>query len=139
MVKKTLILIFTILCCFNMNIKSIYLHTKSYKNEYCMSKDIEIDDSIHISYLITGDSDEEKIDAKFGSPENNTIKERLNESGGEFKIIARETGKHTLCFFVPKPGENFISFEFYTTQEKGHTLDMAKDGMKKIILYFIFP
>jgi hypothetical protein len=92
-----------------------------------MTKEIELEDSIHISYLITGDSDEEKIDAKFTSPEGNLIQEKLNESGGEIKITARESGKHKLCFFVPKPGQSYISFEFYTIQEKGHTLDMAKD------------
>ena len=123
MVKKFLILILTILSTTN----SIYLHTKAYKNEYCMTKDIELEDNINISYLITGDSDEEKIDAKLLDPEGTLIQERNAENAGEFKQIARKSGTHKVCFFVPKPGENFISFEFFTTEEKGHTLDMAKD------------
>ena len=110
------------------NICSIYLHTKTYKNEYCMKKEINDDDTITISYLITGDSDEEKIDAKLTGPRGDLLEEKLNQSGGEIKLVTKEHGDFTLCFFVPKPGENFISFEFFTAMEKGHTLDMAKDG-----------
>ena len=93
-----------------------------------MRKEIEENDSITISYLITGDSDEEKIDAKLTDSKGSLIEEKLNQSGGEIKQTAKEQGTYTLCFFVPKPGENFISFEFFTAFEKGHTLDMAKDG-----------
>lgn len=124
MVKKILLIILAVIS----GINTIYLHTKSYKMEYCMTKDIDENDYINISYLITGDSDEEKIDAKLTSPKGQLMDEKLNESGGEIKMIARESGIHKLCFFVPKPGESFISLEFFTSQEKGHTLDMAKDG-----------
>ena len=108
-INQILLSIFAILS----NINSIYLHTKKNKNEYCMSKFIDVDDSITISYLITGDSDEEKIDAKFTDPKGSLIEEKMNESGGEMKHTAREQGTHKLCFLVPKPGENFISFEFF--------------------------
>ena len=93
-----------------------------------MTKDVEENDNINVSYLITGENDEEKIDAKLESPKGSIIVERVSEKGGDFKQVARETGTHKLCFFVPKPGENFISFEFFTLEEKGHALDMAKDG-----------
>lgn len=134
---KKLIIFLTIFALIS-NIYSIYLHTKAYKNEYCMSKDIDENDTITISYLITGDSDEEKIDAKLHDPQGALIAERLNESGGEIKHIVKEHGVHKLCFYVPKPGENFISFEFFTAYEKGHTLDMAKDGKLYNFLKFLF-
>ena len=134
-INQILLSIFAILS----NINSIYLHTKKNKNEYCMSKFIDVDDSITISYLITGDSDEEKIDSKFVGPEGSLIGEKTNESGGLMKFVAKQKGEHKLCFFVPKPGENFISFEFFTANEKGHTLDMAKDGNQlRIIILFEF-
>lgn len=126
MVKLLLCMaLFTIICSLT---NSIYLHTKSYKNEYCLQKTIDSDDNIRLSYLITGDSDEEKIDARLFDPNNNAIFERRNESGGELQHKASESGVYRLCFFVPRPGDNYISFEFYTDYEKGHTLDMAKDG-----------
>ena len=93
-----------------------------------MTKHIEMDDYINISFLITGDNGEEKMDAKIENPKGSIIEEKIKVSGGDFKIIARGPGNYELCFYVSKPGENFISFEYFTTQEKGHTLDMAKDG-----------
>jgi len=115
--------ILSILC----TMSSIYLHTKSYKNEYCSQKQIDSDDNIRVSYLITGDSEEEKVDARLFDPNNNIVFDRKNENGGEFQKKAIESGLYKLCFYVPKPGENYISFEYFTDFEKGHTLDMAKD------------
>lgn len=133
MLKKLLILLI-IICFVNKSIYSIYLHTKSYKNNYCMTKKLDNEDEIHISYLITGDSDEEKVDAKLTSPTGQLIQEKLNENAGEFKLTIRESGNHELCFNVPKPGSSYVSFEFYSHSEKGHTLDMAKD--RKFFLNF---
>lgn len=110
-------------------ISSIYIHTKSYKHEYCMTKDITESDTVHVSYIITGDNDEEKIDAKFTNPEGGIVQEITNQSGGDIKHVVTHSGIYKICFHVPKPGENFISLEFYTIMEKGHTLDMAKDGI----------
>jgi hypothetical protein len=129
MVKKALILIISIITCINININSIYLHTKPNKNDYCMGKDVNNEDNIHISYLITGDSGEEKINVKLMGPNDEIIESKLNENSGEIKYIAKELGRYILCFNVPTPGETYISFEYYTTQEKGHTLDMVKDGI----------
>jgi hypothetical protein len=126
MVKKLLLCITQFSILFSLA-NSIYLHTKSYKNEYCLQKTIDADDNIRLSYLITGDSDEEKVDARLFDPNNNPIFERKSESGGEYKHKASESGVYRLCFFVPKPGDNYISFEYFTDYEKGHTLDMAKD------------
>lgn len=108
-------------------VSSIYLQTKSYKNEYCMSKVIDSDDTIKISYLITGDSDEEKIDATLSDPNNQVVFSKKGESGADATHKAQTQGTYHLCFFVPQPGENYISFEFFTEGEKGHIVDMAKD------------
>ena len=93
-----------------------------------MSKDVYLDDNVHISYLITGDNGEEKFNVKFMNPVGEIIDEKLNENQGELKYTVKESGAHKLCFYVPTPGENYISFEYYTLEEKGHTLDMVKDG-----------
>ncbi len=135
MAKKKLLLslaLYAIICSLA---NSIYLHTKSYKNEYCLQKTIDADDFIRVSYLITGDSDEEKADAQLFDPNNNPIFERKGESGGEFQHKSTDQGIYRLCFFIPNPGNNYISFEFFTDYEKGHTLDMAKD--RKIFIYLL--
>lgn len=126
MVRKNLVLLitlFSLLC----SVFSIYLHTKSYKNDYCVLKQVDSDDNIRISYLINGDNDEEKSDVRLYNPNNIVVYERRNESGGEHQYKVSESGLYKLCFYIPKPGDNYISFEFFTDYEKGHTLDMAKD------------
>ena len=141
MVKKLLlsIALFSTVCSL---VNSIYLHTKSHKNEYCMQKTIDGDDNSRVSYLITGDSDEEKVDARLFDPNNNQIFERTGESGGEYQHKSTEGGIYKLCFYVPNPGNNYISFEYFTDYEKGHTLDMAKDrnnlNFSTLIQFHIF-
>ncbi len=127
MVKKLFLslALYTIICS---TANSLYLQTKSYKNEYCVQKNCDYDDNIRLSYLITGDSDEEKIDAKLYDPNNNQIFEKKGESGSEFQHKVTQSGNFKLCFYVPNPGNNYISFEYFTDYEKGHTLDMAKDS-----------
>lgn len=115
---------------------SIYLQTKSYKNLYCSTKQIENEDTIKLSYLITGDSDDEKVDVYLYDSDNNILFQKVGESGGEFHHKITKAGTYKLCFNVPKPGENYISFEYFTEYEKGHTLDMAKD--RKYFYFYIF-
>lgn len=126
MVKRLLfsIALLSIICSLA---NSIYLHTNPNKNEYCIQKTIDADDNVRVSYLITGDSDEEKADARLYDPNNNPIFERKNESGGDYQHKTTEQGNYRLCIYVPNPGNNYISFEYFTDFEKGHTLDMAKD------------
>jgi hypothetical protein len=95
-----------------------------------MQKNINSEDILRISYLIAGDIDEEKVDAKLYDPNNDIIFERKNENGGEYTQKTIQSGEYKFCIYVPKPGNSYISFEYYTEDENGGIIDMAKDGMQ---------
>ncbi len=97
------------------------------KDKYCFYKEIENIDTIHLSYVISGDNDEKVNVVLVHEGDNKVIYEQHNSDAGEYKHENAVGGKHKLCFLPLHAGSYYISFEFFTHYEKGHTVDMAKD------------
>jgi hypothetical protein len=112
---------------------SILVETNGRKQKYCYSKYIDTGDMIHISYIISGEN-EEKVNCVLSLNDKAIFHQEALESG-EYKEESKESGEYTLCFLPLNTNNYYISFEFFTHFEKGHTLDMAKDenvhSMKK--------
>ena len=97
------------------------------KDKYCFYKNIDSDDTVNVSYVISGDNDEKVNVVLVHEQDNKVIYEQHNSGSGEFKHEKTIGGKHKLCFLPLHAGSYYISFEFFTLLEKGHTIDMAKD------------
>jgi hypothetical protein len=106
---------------------SIIVETNGKKDMYCFNKFVEERDILNLSYVVTGDENSEKINAFVKDEDEITIYNNIQESEGSFSLEVRKGGKHKVCFSAVDGKEYYISFEFYTNNEKGHTLDLAKD------------
>jgi hypothetical protein len=106
---------------------SIIIETNGKKDVYCFTKFVEEGDRLNLSYVVTGDENSEKLDAFVKDEDENTIYNSIQESEGNYSIDVMKAGKHKVCFSALEGKEYFISFEYYTHNEKGHTLDLAKD------------
>jgi len=115
-----LVFIFNLSLCY-----TILVETNKNKEKYCYSKQIDKSDTINLSYIISGEN-EEKVNAVL-SYDDHIIYHHENSVEGEFKGEAEHTGFYQLCFLPLNSNNYYISFEFFTNFEKGHTLNMAKD------------
>ncbi len=110
-----------------LNIKtclSILIETTG-KDMYCYYKHITQGDTIHVSYIISGEN-EEKVNSVL-EVDHKIIYHHESAADGDFKHQADIEGMYKLCFLPLSTNPYYISFEFFTEHEKGHTLDMAKD------------
>lgn len=107
---------------------SIIVETDGKKDVYCFNKFVEEGDRLNLSYVVTGDENSEKVNTFIKDGDENTIFNNIQESDGAYYIEIRKAGKYKLCFSGLEGKEYYISFEYYTNNEKGHTLDLAKDS-----------
>jgi hypothetical protein len=95
----------------------------------CFSKIVPIGDTIHIQFLVTGDSSNEITSAKLFNPQGEIIYTDTNSEEGEHEYdVEQNLGTYSLCFYPPANVEHYLSLEFYTKNEKGHLVNMAKDS-----------
>jgi hypothetical protein len=116
-----------VLLCISKTIFNILIGIDGKFKKHCISKWIDVSDVIHINYIVTGEESSEKTTVKIFNPNNKLIFERNNEADGKFMQETKESGNHKMCFYPQSTQPHFISFEYYTQYERGHTLDMAKD------------
>lgn len=120
------IILFTFLLLNIQLISSILIETGK-KDRYCFYKNVDQGDTVHLSYIISGEN-EEKVNAiLIDENQNRILYEQHNSDSGDFKQTNFNGGKVKLCFLPLNANNYYISFEFFTLLEKGHTLDMAKD------------
>jgi hypothetical protein len=98
------------------------------KRQRCISKEIDAGDTLHLSFVVTGDDKSERTRVLLFEPDTHTIYQKENIEEGQFQTSTKKPGQYKLCFFSLSGKPHFISFEFYTTYERGHTLNLAKDG-----------
>lgn len=110
----------------NVNLISSLLVETGKKERYCFYKMVDELDKVHVSFVISGDN-EEKVNALLTDEQNNIIYEQHNASEGDFKGEIKSSGTHRLCFIPQQTNNYYVSFEFFTEFEKGHTMNMAKD------------
>jgi hypothetical protein len=110
--------------------KQILIGINEDTKNLCFSKFIEYSDIIHLAFYVTGDDQNEKIDVQLHDPHGKQLYKMLNANQGQYKDEAKSAGKYKLCF-IPKfrSSPHYISFEYYSAYERGHTLNMAKDGI----------
>ncbi len=96
------------------------------KESYCFYKHVDQEDELHVSYIISGEN-EEKVNAVLFDPNQQALFQTHDSESHEYKEKVKETGEYRLCFIPQAPNSYYISFEFFSLFEKGHTLDMAKD------------
>jgi hypothetical protein len=94
----------------------------------CISKDIGEGDTLHLSFVVTGDDNNERTKVILQDPSSKVIFQKENVEDGEYKREVQKPGQYKLCFFPTSGKSHFISFEFYSIYERGHTLNLAKDG-----------
>jgi hypothetical protein len=107
---------------------SIIVETDGRKDLYCFSKFVEEGDKLNLSYVVTGDETSEKVNTFIKDDDEITIFNSTQESEGNYSEIVKKAGKHKVCFSSLEGKEYYISFEYFTNNEKGHTLDLAKDS-----------
>jgi hypothetical protein len=110
----------------NLSFISSLLIETGRKERYCFHKMVDQDDKIHVSFVISGDN-EEKVTAVLTDEQNNIVYEQHNADSGDFKGGIKKSGIVKLCFLPQQTHNYYVSFEFFTEFEKGHTLNMAKD------------
>jgi hypothetical protein len=107
---------------------SIIVETDGKRDLYCFTKFVEEGDILNLSYVVTGDENSEKVNAFIKDDDEITIYNTIQESDGNYSATIKKAGKHKVCFSSLERKEYYISFEFFTNNEKGHTLDLAKDS-----------
>jgi hypothetical protein len=106
---------------------SILIGVEENTKDLCFSKFIEYSDIIHLDFYVTGDDKNEKVDAVIHDPHGKIIYTTNAVNQGQYKDEAKASGKYKLCFIPNFRSEpHYISFEYYTVYERGHTLNMAK-------------
>jgi hypothetical protein len=108
--------------------KEILISIKEDTKNRCFSKFIEFSDIIHLAFYVTGDDQSEIVDVRLHDPHGKLIYQVDSINQGQYKEEAKSAGKYKLCF-LPKFRSlpHYISFEYYSAYERGHTLNMAKD------------
>jgi hypothetical protein len=96
------------------------------QEQYCFYKNVDQSDKIHLSFVVSGDN-EEKVNVVLVDDHDNILHQAHGADHGDFKGEAKSSGVHKLCFLPMNSNNYYISFEFFSEFEKGHTLNMAKD------------
>jgi hypothetical protein len=94
----------------------------------CISKEIDIGDSLNMAFVVTGDDSNERTRVTISDPDRNIIYQKAEAEEGDFVQNIKKQGRYVLCFYPSSDKPHFISFEFYSLYEKGHIINLAKDG-----------
>jgi hypothetical protein len=123
---KMVILVLTIALSQILLINSVLIETGK-RSTYCFHKEFHSGDSMHVSYVVSGEN-EEKVSAILMDPNGAKLFEKHESDGADNKYEIQQSGNYKLCFYPQGTASYYISFEFFSVFEKGHTLDMAKDS-----------
>lgn len=107
-------------------IKSILIRTDPRKAKYCYSKYIHLGNTINFSFVISAD-DDETVNVSLTDNNHASLLELKESNAHDFRTQAGASGNYHLCFFPRSQKEYYLSFEFFSNEEKGHTLDLAED------------
>lgn len=107
-------------------ISSVLIETGK-KQSYCFYKIVDSSDELHTSFVVSGEN-EEKVNAVLYNPSGGILFESHNSDGHDQRFTLKESGEYKLCFFPQSTNSYYISFEFFSILEKGHTLDLAQDN-----------
>jgi hypothetical protein len=110
------------------HILSILVSMDKSTKKRCFSKYISIGDTLHLSFMVTGDEETQKTTVYLYDPDGVTIYEKLQAEDGEMNYEPSKDGNYKMCIFPGSDKGHFVSFEFYSKYEAGHTLNLAKDG-----------
>jgi hypothetical protein len=100
--------------------------------EYCADKEINSGDSIKASYMITGKK-QDQVKVTLKGPHSmdyytNVIEnESIFKSSDDINLSIEYSGNYSLCFLTKKSSNTVVSFEYYTLNESGHLISLAKD------------
>lgn len=118
----------------NISVNSIMVVTKANKNKYCFTKHAVRTEQISFSF-VTSSEDMEYVDVSLMDSHQNVLFQAKETEQGKFTGEVKESGYHTLCFFTLTKNEYYISFEFFTDEDKTNASILAKDtslhNMKK--------
>jgi len=102
--------------------------------EFCLHKDLKLSDVIKVNYIVSGEN-ESSISAKLHGPFSATLFDIQNQNKGNFENEIQYDGNHdfkkgtySLCF-QSSSQENVVSFEFFSHNEGGHIVNIAKEGV----------
>lgn len=123
--RKQLLLIALFIALFTYASSILIEINRSKKLKYCFSKYVEISDLIEVSHLVSGEK-EDLVDV-YLYHNNQVIVHKQGHAQSEFKHNVTSGGDYQLCFIPYRDNVYYLSFEFFTHNEKGHTLNMAKD------------
>jgi hypothetical protein len=123
---KVVLLVLTTVLSQLLLVNSVLIETGKRSN-YCIHKEFHEGDTMHASYVISGEN-EEKVSAILQDPNGGKLFEKHESDGADNKYDVKLSGNYKLCFYTQGSSSYYISFEFYSVFEKGHTLDMAKDA-----------
>ena len=112
------------------NVKNTSISLSS-KKEYCIYKDFKLNDSIKLTYIVSGEN-ELNVVSKVVGP-SNTIYDNSQSNSGDFFHDVITEGTYKLCFISSSPNNN-ISFEFSSKDEGGYVVNLAKEGLILLIL-----
>lgn len=100
--------------------------------EYCADKEINSGDSIKASYMITGKK-QDLVKVTLRGPHsmdyytNSIENENIFKSSDDINLPIEYSGNYSLCFLTKKSSNTMVSFEYYTLNESGHLISLAKD------------
>ena len=111
---------------YNFLTMSLRMHKNT--GEFCMHKYIYKADTAYINIAITGENYETinlvfKIDNSSSELVNLT-----NIANKELHVNIEEKGEYVLCFYPIFNSEITLTYDFYTDFERGHLMNLAKDG-----------
>jgi hypothetical protein len=112
-------------------ISSILMKINGTQEKHCFSKSVSYGDTINVIFIVTGEIENEKTKAVLYGPKNELLYSEHSAEGEFHHDVNKSRGDYKLCFYPEQNREHYLSLEFYTKNEKGHLINMAKDGKKK--------
>ena len=139
---KVLYILFLLATLFEINEQLLIILEQN--KEFCINKQIEKDDVVKASYVISGDESTEhsvsiNIDQKIIDPNSkfngkkttlytNSVNDEILKNQDDVQFIVENQSLIYYCFISDKK-DAIVSFEIYTEKENGHILNLAKDGV----------
>jgi hypothetical protein len=100
------------------------------KKEYCVEKEINSGDQIKASFMITGQH-QETVTVAMKGPHSMDYYTNNNQgvlkSSDEINLNIEYQGVYSLCFLTKTGVDTVASFEYFTMNESGHLITLAKD------------